>query len=303
MSRETMNAAYRVANELLRDRLKAKSPEALRELENLQAADVIVTRGQYDRIQSVFKLAQTPYTLVNPLDIDAAELRPDQIIFVNCPGDFSPKGLRKLESFVAEGGFLFTTDWALKHVLEPAFPGYVEFNERRTKDDVVRVEVLDEEDPFLTSILGPQDDPQWWLEASSFPIRILASDGIKVLVTSKELGERYGEAPVFITFGHGEGRIYHMISHFYLQRTETRTQRHARPSRDYLLEKGLGTEDIGRYEALGLGKLSLGQVESAYSSRGMLARVLLEKQRQLKRRFAKKNDEKAGQGAQHEEDE
>jgi len=50
---------------------------------------------------------------------------------------------------------------------------------------------------------------------SSYPIRILDEKKVRVLVSSKQLGERYGEAPVFITFDHGEGKVYHMISHFY----------------------------------------------------------------------------------------
>ncbi|UCE03656.1 MAG: hypothetical protein JSW67_05575 [Candidatus Latescibacterota bacterium] len=283
MSKETMKKAYRVADELLKERLRQTAPDAAEELERIESADVIVTRGQYDHIEDVFKLGNTPHTLVSPHQLNRAALRPDQIVFVNCPGNVPARGLRKLAGFVAEGGFLFTTDWALKHVLEPAFPGYVEFNQKPTKDEVVRVEVLDRDDPFLASILGPEDDPQWWLESSSYPIRILAADKVDVLVTSKELRELHGESPVFLTFAHGEGRVYHMISHFYLQRVETRTRRHRRTSADYLLEKGISEEAMESFAALGLSDVNLGQVEAAYTSRGMLARVLLERMRRKKR--------------------
>jgi hypothetical protein len=112
----------------------------------------------------------------------------------------------------------------LKHVLEPAFPGVVEFNQRQTADEVVRVEILDTADPFLNSLLGPNDDPQWWLEGSSYPIRILDENKVHVLVKSKDIQEKYGESPVFVTFDYEGGKIYHMISHFYLQRSETRTK-------------------------------------------------------------------------------
>ena len=127
-------------------------------------------------------MSETPFTIINPKDLDHVELRPDQIIFINCPGKIKGQGLRKLTTFVNEGGFLFTTDWALKYILEKAFPGYVEYNERPTADEVVRVEVLENEDPFLKSILGPKDDPQWWLEGSSYPIRILDKEKVIVLV-------------------------------------------------------------------------------------------------------------------------
>jgi hypothetical protein len=288
----TMQSAYRVAEELLKDRLRQDAPEALRELEDLSAADIIVTRGQYDHIEQVFGHGGIPCTVVPPEAIDTAALRPDQVIFVNCPGHFRPAGLRKLHQFVREGGFLFTTDWALKHVLEPAFPGYVEFNQHATTDDVVRVEILKRDDPFLSSIIGPDDDPQWWLEGSSYPIRILDPEAVQVLVTSAELGRKYGEPAVFVTFPVGEGRIYHMISHFYLQRTETRTQRHQASAYELLREKGVSEASFAKYAALGADEADLGSVESALSSRGMLSSVLYQKRMQIRERDAREQEGK-----------
>lgn len=280
----SMQSAYRVAEELLKDKLREEAPEVLRELEDLSAADVIVTKGRYDHIEDVFGHGGIPCTAVAPAQIDKAELRSDQVIFVNCPGNFSPQGLRKLHQFVQEGGFLFTTDWALKHVLQPAFPGYLEYNGRSTADEVVRVEIVDREDPFLSSVLGPDDDPQWWLEGSSYPIRVLRPDKVKVLVTSRELAEKYGEPAVFLTFEFGEGRVYHMISHFYLQRTETRTRRHAGSSYTFLEEKGISPDQFTKYAELGADDADLGSVEAAFSSRSMMSRVLYEKKMQRNRK-------------------
>ena len=73
-----------------------------------------------------------------------------------------------------------------------------------------------------------------------------------VLVQSKEVKERYGESPVFTSFDYGRGKVYHMISHFYLQRTETRTERHRRSSASYMEEK-LSMNEMRRrkYERMG----------------------------------------------------
>ena len=54
----------------------------------------------------------------------------------------------KLAKFVEEGGQLITTDWALKHVLEVAFPGTVKVG-GSTGDEVVAVEIVDKEDEVL----------------------------------------------------------------------------------------------------------------------------------------------------------
>lgn len=212
-------------------------------------------------------------------------------MFVNCPGHFSPLGLRKLSAFVEVGGFLFTTDWALKHVLEPAFPGYVAYNHQKTRDEVVRIEVIDKDDPFLASILGPDDDPHWWLEVSSYPIQILDPARVKVLITSPEIRERYGEAPVFVTFDVGAGRVYHMISHFYLQRTETRTARHRLKAEKYLNEKEIAPELMAKYRAMGVEGLDTGSVESAYMSHSMMRRIMHEKSRQRREEALRKKKE------------
>lgn len=271
----TMKQAYRVARELLRDRVRKSSPETLEILEQVRQADVVVVEGGYDRIQDVLEIAGMPCTLVSPERFEKSNLRPDQIVFVNCPGNLTPKGLRGLEAFVREGGFLFTTDWALRNVLEPAFPGFVEFNDRPTGDEVVRIELLDREDPMLKTVLDATDDPQWWLEASSYPIRLLDKQRVKVLIRSKEIEQRHGESPVLVTFDYGEGTVYHMISHFYLQRTETRTARHATPSMTYVAEKGVDQAGMWRYRELGAEEITTGQLESALASNTIILGALL----------------------------
>ncbi|MFQ5942327.1 MAG: hypothetical protein ACE5JF_02115 [Anaerolineales bacterium] len=283
MSKKDMDSSYRIAQELFKERLRKQSPETMELLDDIHAADVIVVRGQYDYIEQVLDNADTPYTLVQPKMLNKAKLRPDQVVFINCPGNLNKKGLRKLEGFVSKGGFLFTTDWALRHVIEPVFPGLLAYNDRPTGDEVVRIEILDKEDTILQSVLDEHDDPQWWLEGSSYPIAILDPKRVRVLVQSKELKERHGEAPVFVSFDYGEGQVYHMISHFYLQRSETRTDRHAAPSTDFLVAKGVAAADMGKFKDLGSDEFPTSEIESAYTSYAMIKAVMLKKKKQGKK--------------------
>ena len=277
MPDDGMKRAYRLARELLWDRLDDTSPGTTEILKQVHQADLIVVQGQYDHIESVLESAGMPFSVITASRLDRAKLRPDQIVFINCPGLITSKSVRKLQQIVHEGGFLFTTDWALKHVLQPAFPGFVEYNQRPTADEVVRVEILDRQDGFLQSVLDAEDDPLWWLEASSYPIRILQPNKVKVLIRSKEIEERHGESPVFISFEYGEGVFYHMTSHFYLQRAETRTLRQAAPSISYVMAKGVGEEALRKYRDLGADELTTGQLESAFASNTMIFGVLLRK--------------------------
>jgi hypothetical protein len=218
--------AYRAASHLTREGLRRDAPERAAVLDAVPKSDVVVVSGIYDHVEDVLDALDVQHTVIAPPDLDRMELRPAQLLVVNCPGQVSPRAVSRIRAFVEAGGSLFTTDWALRHVVEAAFPGVLAFNERPTGDDVVRVEVRDPDDVYVKGVMDGRDGPQWWLEASSYPMRILDPSRVQVLITSRELGARYGEEPVAVRFGWGEGEVFHMISHYYLQRTETRTIRH-----------------------------------------------------------------------------
>ena len=97
-----------------------------------------------------------------------------------------------------------------------------------------------------------------------------------MLIRSAELGARYGEVPVAVLFHHGEGEVFHMVSHYYLQRTELRTARHAEPAAAYAAEKGVAAMPE---EMAGL---TVADVESAASSSAFLANIVAAKKRRVK---------------------
>ena len=282
MIKNKMSTAYRVAQEMIKDKLKDVDEEMAAEFEELGQSEVIVSIGVHDYIEQVFNGIGLKHNLIDPQQFEKIDLDPDKIIFINCPGSVSSKGLRNLVTFVENGGFLFTTDWALKHVIEPGFPGYIKYNNRPTGDEVVRVEILAEEDPFLQSLIGPNDDPQWWLEGSSYPIEIVNHKEVDILIKSKEIEKKYGESAVFVTFDYGKGKVYHMISHFYLQRAETRTARHKKSGTEYANEK-LNMDEYReeKYKNMGIDDAYLSDVEAAYASSSMMNKILWDKKRKM----------------------
>ncbi len=271
--------AYRSGAKIAKARMESEAPLDAEALAQVEASDIIVVGGQYDHVELVLEALEMPHTRVSPGQLGALPLRPDQLLVVNCPGTVGPRAIPAIEAFVAAGGSLFTTDWALRHVVEPAFPGLVAFNGRPTGDDVVRIEIADHDNPFLTGVMDGNDDPQWWLEASSYPIRILDAERVKVLIRSNELADRYGEAPVAVLFTHGDGEVFHMISHYYLQRTEFRSQRHTSAAMAYADEKGVFIPDEDVAE---MADLQLGDVEAASTSARLFANVVAQKKRRTK---------------------
>jgi hypothetical protein len=277
-----MNAAYQMAATLLRDRLAKEDKENIELLDQLDKTDVVVIDGSFDHIHLVLDSLKIPYLRLTQNLFHEITLRPEQTVFVNCSSAFPEDGARKLAGFVASGGQMVTTDWALKTVLEVGFNGFVRYNQRPTSDEVVAIELAQTNDPTVKGFIGEQDQPVWWLEGSSYPIQILKPDAVNVLIKSKELKEKYGEEAVIIRFKYGEGTVYHMISHFYLQRSETREAKKNMSVGSYAKAKGASKEyQKWAEEAAKAGDVDYSSVQSASNSAEFVSRTILKQKKKF----------------------
>lgn len=275
-----MKKVYEASDKMMKTRMARTRQKDLETLKSISDNEVIVVKGSYDRVEDVLDIVGIPYGLINEPDLDVIELRPTQTLIINCPASVvSDKALGKFRKFVEDGGFLFSTDWVLLNVLQKIFPEYVQYNNKPTADDVVKVEIADRDSPYLEGLFeGDEADPQWWLEGSSYPIKLLKPDKIKVLIRSREMKKKYGEDPIVITFDYGKGTVFHMTSHYYLQRTELRSERHKSSAKNYMSELNLSKEDIDEEE---LADMKLGEVESAYTSAQFIVNTMIERKKKV----------------------
>ncbi len=290
---DKMKKAYQASSKILEKRMEKERPADLEVLKKVKDTTIIIVAGSYDKIEMVLDLIKVPFVLIQPEQVPQIDLKPDQILIVNCPGYISDPGLSKIKEFVKKGGFLFTTDWALLNVLEKIFPEYVKYNQRPTGDDCVRVEVVDKSNKFLEGLFKADADPIWWLEGSSYPIIIVDKERVNVLVTSNEMREKYGESPIVILFNYGDGgTVLHMTSHYYLQRAELRTARHKGTAKSYVMSEMEFSKDEAEEIEKDLEGVTLGEAESAYTSTQFISNVIVEQQKQVKERKKKKTKQK-----------
>ena len=284
MSNLKMKAAYGAARRIIGEKQTIQEQQII---DDLLDDDIVVVQGQYDRVEEVLGVMDLPHVAIDSNRLSHLDLRPDQMLVINCPGNIDRQAIKQVRKFVNAGGSLFTTDWALKYVLEPAFPGIVEFNDKATLDAVVGVQPTASENPMLDGIFDEAADPQWWLEGSSYPIKVLDPRKVEVLIDSAELGRRWGESPVVISFEYGLGEVLHMISHYYLQRTELRTKRHSTNWTGYAAEKNAMMSTVGAPEEYK--DLNVGEVEAAYTSTRMMRNSVLEYKRRAMERIDRKS--------------
>ncbi|HOO49663.1 MAG TPA: hypothetical protein PLK94_00080 [Alphaproteobacteria bacterium] len=275
MEDDKMKRAYGYSSKAFREKLHKESEPDARILEQIEATDIIVVTGEYDKAELVLSSLSVKFTVIVPHHVKRVNLRPEQTVLINCPGNLDRPGIENIRQFVEAGGLLVTTDWALKHVLEPAFPGYVRYNEKPTGDDVVRIQFHDEGHKFLDGLIEKSSDPLWWLEGSSYPIEVLDKEKVTVLISSGEMGEKYGESPIAIKFSHGKGEVFHIVSHYYLQRSELRSAKDKDSAKNYFSDMDCLLNDEVDDD------LFQSDVASAYTSTSFLSKMIIEKKKKM----------------------
>lgn len=279
---DVMKIAYQASNIIVRERMKQDDPSNAVMMDSLQANDVLVVQGTYDKIHLVMQSAGIPFTSISQQDLVSRHLCPNQTIYVNCPSSFPVESAKRLETFVRDGGQLITTDWALKHVIEPAFPNTIKHNGSSTRDEVVAIQLVDKDDDILKGFTDQEDgvNPVWWLEGSSYPIQILDYSKVKVLIRSEELKKKYNADPVVVSFSHGNGIVYHMISHLYMQRTETRSQKQGQSAVAYGEKQKLSeTSKIKLAEITKNTRVKYGMIQTAATTSEFVSRGVIKQKK------------------------
>ena len=111
-----MEQAYKASSKILEKRMSKERPMDLEILKKVKESSIIIVAGSYDRVETVLDMINVPYVLIEPEEVNQIELNPDQILIINCPGNLYDDALPKVKEFVKQGGFLFTTDWALQNI-------------------------------------------------------------------------------------------------------------------------------------------------------------------------------------------
>ena len=197
--RDRRTQAYKAGARIARDRIAREAPLDAQALADVQASDLVVVGGIYDHVEQVLGALEMPFTRVQAGQFSQVELRPEQLLVVNCPGA-APRARRRARARTSSrraGRCSRPTGRSATWSSAPS-PTRSPSTIAPTGDEVVPIEVLDDENPFLRGVMDGNDEPQWWLEGSSYPIRVLDPERVQVLIRSRELERRHGEAAVAV---------------------------------------------------------------------------------------------------------
>ena len=221
--------------------VKKRKMEALDKKDIVKAVEkhgrILAVNGRYEKPKKVIEhMYASLKKVINEKEVIKEDLSRYDVVLIGCPGNALPHASHpKIRDFVVNGGWLMTTDWALRSIIENIFPGFIRWNRAKTADVVVACQILEPSHPFLDGVLSEiqqskwqkqsgkntkKNEFRWWLETKSFPIQVMNHQSVKVLINSWELQNKWGESPVLVEFDYGKkgGKVIHMISHTHLQK-------------------------------------------------------------------------------------
>ena len=277
----------RAAGKLARARLKRVSPGESAFLEKLDGSEVLVVPGRMDNLEEVLDNASIPYHTVFAETFQSVPLHPlKNIVMINCPGEgFDAAGLKRLVKFVNAGGWVITTDWAIRSVLEKAFPGIIRAAPRDTDEECVPVRMQDTSHPFLAGVFDPARPPLWSLDLDSFPIEIVKPRAVRVLLSSPAMKAKYGHDSIGVIFEQQRGQVFHLTSHFCLQRAPADGPLARLPATQYI-EDEIAGRDVPQGVADGLKDdlkgVTAAELEAHYTATKMIANVIVEHARRAR---------------------
>jgi len=183
--------------------------------------DVVVLESRGDRIQVLLERLGIDHRLTMSSRVAQDGLDAAGVFVANCTGELEPGDVERIEWFVAVGGYLCGSCWALTETIERIAPGVL--SKVVTRDEVlddVEASPCSADSPYLRGVFGEEVVPLYHLEGSHL-VRVLQPERVEMLVDSAECAEKWGGGNLACWFRSGHGTILDSANHFHSQGFES----------------------------------------------------------------------------------
>jgi hypothetical protein len=201
-----------VPPEVFRAWLDKAHPGALLTV-NDTPGSVIEVKGRWDDSGRTLRALGIQYERIGSGDLRDLPLDKVKLLVVNCAGTVPKEAYQRIRDFVARGGYLLATDWALDNLIEKTFPGYIEYDRKKNEEAIYDAYVVNP-DPIMFA--NAVTNAHWKMDEASHLLRVLKPGSVRVLARSRQLEKEDpgGQGVLAVTFSFGRGYVMHMTGHF-----------------------------------------------------------------------------------------
>ena len=180
---------------------------------NISPRSVIAVKGRWDDSGRTLRALGIPYERVGSGDLEDMSFDNVKVLIVDCAGTVPRESLQRIRDFVARGGYLLATDWALDNLVEKAFPGYIEYDRKKNAQAIYDAYVVNPEPVLFANAVT---NAHWKMDEASHLLRVLKPGSVRVLARSRKLEQEDpgGQGVLAVTFPFGKGYVMHTVGHF-----------------------------------------------------------------------------------------
>ena len=110
-----------VPAEVFRAWLNKAHPEFALNASKIASTDIVETKGQWDNAGRALQKMGIACTTIRGSELREYPLEHTKVLILNCPGNVPRDTFQRIRDFVAQGGYLICTDWALDEMLQKNF--------------------------------------------------------------------------------------------------------------------------------------------------------------------------------------
>jgi hypothetical protein len=166
--------------------------------------------GQWDAPSASLKRFEIPFRKTTARRIANLRLQDTKVIIMGCGTKISQQSAELLVHWVADGGYLITTDWLLTTAISKMFPGRIVVSDAQLDHGLVLAAVADVP---LEIAAGLVSKAYWKLDEGAKLIETVkdAQSLVDSPSTTKS-GNRVG--PLAVLFPYGKGKVLHVVGHY-----------------------------------------------------------------------------------------
>ncbi|HMW89468.1 MAG TPA: hypothetical protein PLC15_00500 [Candidatus Obscuribacter sp.] len=202
-----------VGPEVFRAWIEKSQPHLMARLSEFSDDSVVEVAGRWDHADKTLANLGLPYRHLKARQLTAETLASTRILIINCAGELKRDKLQLVRDFVARGGYLLSTDWALDNMLTNTFPGTVAWNKGFNRKPIYEAHYVSP-DPVLAPFTVAK--APWKMDQEAHLIKVLDRSRVRVLVSSPSLSleDPDKEGVLACIFPFGKGYVLHMVGHF-----------------------------------------------------------------------------------------
>lgn len=179
----------------------------------LSGSAIIDVKGRWDDSSRTLRGLGFPYERIGSGELRDITLDSTKVLIVDCAGTVPKEAYQKIRDYVARGGYLLSTDWALDNLVERAFPGFIEFDRKKNSQPIYDAFVVNPEPVMFSNVVS---NAHWKMDETSHLLRVLKPNSVRVLACSRKLAQEdpNSQGVLAVVFPFGRGYVMHMVGHF-----------------------------------------------------------------------------------------